>query len=134
MLQCYEVVEAGCKSKRKSEHLHIGLQKLHQELLTMDGNFDKDKNDDDVGSIEVNVLSNQVLSNLTFTLQDLVHVRCRGKPKSLRQKNPKENKKRTCTICKQTWHVRTNCPSRKQARYSICILRFIMIYIKMLLI
>jgi hypothetical protein len=65
----------------------------------MDGDCDKDKSDD-VGSVEGNMLSSQVLSNLTFTLQDPVHVRCRGKPKSLRQKNPKENKKRTCTICK----------------------------------
>jgi hypothetical protein len=97
----------------------------------MDGDCDKDKSDDDdVGSVEGNVLSSQVLSNLTFTLQDPVYVRCRGKQKSLRQKNPKENKKRTYTICKQTRHVRTNCPSHKQARYSICILRFTMIYIK----
>ncbi|XP_059455147.1 protein FAR1-RELATED SEQUENCE 5-like [Corylus avellana] len=112
MLQFYEVIEAGCQSKRKYEHLGIGLEKLHHKLLAMD-------DDCDVGSADGPVLNNQVLSNLGFTLQDPLNVRCRGKPKSLRQKNPKENqeiKKRACSICKKTGHVRTNCPSQKQAR------------------
>jgi hypothetical protein len=77
--------------------------------------------DCDVGSAEGPVLNNQVLSNLTFTLQDPLSVCCRRKPKSLRQKNPKENKeikKRACSICKKTGHVRTSCPSQKQVRYS----------------
>ena len=77
--------------------------------------------DCDVGSAEGPVLNNQVLSNLAFNLQDPLNVRCRGKPKSLRQKNPKENqeiKKRACSICRKTGHVKTNCPSQKQARYS----------------
>jgi len=86
MLQFYEVVEVGCQSKRKYQHLGIGLQKLHHELLTMDDNSDKDINDGDEGRAEDLVLNNQVLSNLTFTLQDPLHVRCKGKPKSLRQK------------------------------------------------
>ena len=116
MLQCYEVVEAMCQSKRQYEHLDIGLQKLHHELLLMNGDCDKDKKDDDVGNVEGHVLNSQVLSNLKFTLQDPVHVRCRGKLNSLLQKNPKEIKKRTCTICKQARHVRTNCPSHKQTR------------------
>jgi hypothetical protein len=121
MLQFYEVVEVGCQSKRKYEHLGIGLQKLHRELLIMDDGSDKDINDANEGSAEDLVLNNQVLSNLTFTLQDPLHVRCKGAPKSVRQKNPKEKQamtKRTCSICKKTGHVRTNCPSHKQTRYS----------------
>jgi hypothetical protein len=57
MLQCYEVVEVGCQSKRQYEHLGIGLQKLHHELLTMNGDCDKDKKDDDVGNVEGHVLN-----------------------------------------------------------------------------
>jgi hypothetical protein len=57
MLQFYEVIDAGCQSKRKYEHLGIGLEKLHHELLAMD-------DDCDVGSAEGPVLNNQVLSNL----------------------------------------------------------------------
>jgi len=128
MLQFYEVVEVGCQSKRKYEHLGIGLQKLHHELLTMDDDSDKNINDGDEGSAEDLVLNNQVLSNLTFTLQDPLHVRCKGKPKSVRQKNSKEKQvmtKRTCTICKKTGHVRTNCPSHKQIRYSYTFFYFI---------
>jgi hypothetical protein len=122
MLKIYDVVEVGCQSKRKYDHFSIGLQKMHDELLMMDDDCDKDINDVDVGSVEGHVFNNQVLSNLAFTLQDPPHVSCRGKPKSLRQKkNPKENqtnKKRTCSICKKIGHVRTNCPSHKHARYS----------------
>jgi hypothetical protein len=55
-------------------------------------------------------------------MQDPVHVHSKGKPKSLRKKkNSKEKqvmKKMTCIICNKTGHVRSNCPSHKQARYS----------------
>jgi hypothetical protein len=67
----------------------------------MDDDCDKDIEDGDVGSANGLVLNNQVLSNITFTLQDPVHVPCRGRPKSLRQKHPKEKKAastRTCSI------------------------------------
>jgi hypothetical protein len=132
MLQFYEVVEVGCQSKRKYKHLGIGLQKLHHELLIMDDDSKKDINDGDEGSIKDLVLNNQVLSNLTLTLQDPLHVRCKGKPKSLRQKNPKEKqamKKMKCTVCKKTWHMRTNCPSHKVFLYIFYL--FTIIYINM---
>jgi len=135
MLQFYEVVEVGCQSKRKYEHLGIGLKKLYHELLTMNDDSDKDINDGDEESAEDLVLNNQVLSNLTFTLQDPLHVRCKGKPESVRQKSSKEKqamKKRACTICKKTGHVKTNCPSHKQTRYSfLYIMLFTIIYINM---
>jgi hypothetical protein len=70
MLQFYDVVEARCQSKRNYEHLGIRLQKLHHELFTMDDDCDQVEKDDDVGSVDGPVLNSQVLSNLTFTLQD----------------------------------------------------------------
>jgi hypothetical protein len=101
--------------------LGIGLQKLRHELLTMDDDCDKDIDNGDVGSANSLVLNSQVLSNITFMLQDPVHVPCRGQSKSLRQKHPKEKQAastRTCSIYKKTGHVKSNCPSHKQARYS----------------
>jgi len=60
----------------------------------MDDDCDKDIENGDVGSADGLVLNNQVLSNITFTLQDSVHVPCRRRPKSLRQIHPRENKKK----------------------------------------
>ncbi|OMO53287.1 FAR1-related protein [Corchorus olitorius] len=54
-----------------------------------------------------------------MTLQDPLHVRSRGRPKSLRAKNLKENQsrpsgiKRKCTMCKAEGHNKTTCPSLK---------------------
>jgi hypothetical protein len=73
-LQFDDVVELGFHSKKKYEHLVIGLQKLCHELLTMDDDCDKDIEDGDVGSANGLVLNSQVLSNIIFTLQDPVHV------------------------------------------------------------
>jgi hypothetical protein len=107
-LQFDDVVDLGSHSKKKYEHLGIGLQKLHHELLTTDDDCDKDIENGDVGSADGLVLNNQVLSNITFTLQDSVHVPCRRRPKSLRQIHPREKKKkkktastRTCSIAKK---------------------------------
>ncbi|KAK7856524.1 hypothetical protein CFP56_022627 [Quercus suber] len=60
--------------------------------------------------------NNQVLSNLPITLRDPPYVSSKGRPKVLRQKHPKEKqlmKRRKCSICKETDHVRTNCPTHK---------------------
>ncbi|OMO61723.1 Zinc finger, PMZ-type [Corchorus olitorius] len=58
-------------------------------------------------------------SNIVMTLQDPLHVRSRGRPKSLRAKNLKENQsrpsgiKRKCTMCKAEGHKKITCPSLK---------------------
>jgi hypothetical protein len=65
----------------------------------MDDNCDKDIEDGDVGSFE-----GLGLSNNTVTLQNPLHVPCKGRPKALRQKHPKEKQgavPRTSSICKQ---------------------------------
>ena len=56
---------------------------------------------DDLGSLDNATLNNQVLSNLSITLQDPPYVPSRGRPKALRQKHPKEKqltKMRKCSI------------------------------------
>jgi hypothetical protein len=103
-LQFNDVVEWGSHSKKKYEHLGNGLQKLRHELLTIDDDCDKNIEDCELGSADGPILDNQVLSNITFMLQDHVHVPCNGRPKSLRQKHPKEKQAtstRTCSICKK---------------------------------
>ena len=105
----------------------------------MDDDCDKDIEDGDVGSFEGHLLNSQVLSNITCTLQDPIVVPCRGRPNSLRQKHPKEKQgtvTRTCSICKQICHVRSNCPSHRQTRSSYfyyIIFQFIILYIKCIL-
>ena len=81
---------------KKYEHLDLALQKVHVELLAM-------HDVDDLVSSDNTILNSQVLSNLPGALQDPLYVLSKGRPKSLRQKNPKENqptKKRKCSICK----------------------------------
>ena len=87
----------------------------------MDDDCDKDIENGVVGSADGPVLNSQVLSNNTFILQDPIHVPCRGRSKALRQKHPREKqsmKKMTCSICNTVGHVKSNCHSLKQARYS----------------
>ena len=119
MLQFLEVAEVGSQSIKKYEHLRLALQKIRGELLAMRDECDDSTNMSNLGSF-INIISNsQVLSNLPVALQDLPHVLSKGRPKSLRQKHPKENqpmKKRKCSICKKTGHVRSNCPSHKKSR------------------
>ena len=74
---------------------------------------------DDLVSPDNTTLNNQVLSNLPITLRDPPHVPSKGRPKALRKKHPKEKqlmKKRKCSFCKETGHVRTNCPTHKHFR------------------
>lgn len=132
MLQFYELVEMGCQSRRTYEYLDHILQKLQDELHTIHDECDKDPKDVDVGRVEDLIQNSQVQSNLTFTLQDPLHVPSKGRPKSLRQKHPKEKqvaKKRTSSICKKMGHLRSTCPLHKHARYSYNYL-FRTIYIK----
>ena len=73
---------------------------------------------DDSGSPDNTILKNQVLSNLLIALWDPPHVPSKGRTKALRQKHLREKqltKKRKCSICKETGHVRSNCPSHKHS-------------------
>ena len=112
ILQILEVAEARSKSKKKYKHLGHTLRKVHEELLAMQDVYVVD----DLGSPNNTILNNQVLSNLPITLRDPPPVLSKGRPKALRQKHPKEKqltKKRKCSICKETGHVRTNCLTHK---------------------
>lgn len=57
-------------------------------------------------------------------LKDPLHVPNKRRPKSLRQKNPKENhlkKQKKCSVCKTPGHTKTRCPVSNQERYVLCI-------------
>ncbi|OMO81532.1 hypothetical protein CCACVL1_12374 [Corchorus capsularis] len=117
MMQFLEVAENGSKSRRKYEHLSHSLQRIHEEILAI-----SDENEE---NLEASVptpnfeATNLDESNIVMTLQDPLHVRSRGRPKSLRAKNPKENQskpsgiKRKCTMCKAEGHNKTTCLSLK---------------------
>uniref|UniRef100_A0A7N2LJA6 Protein FAR1-RELATED SEQUENCE n=1 Tax=Quercus lobata TaxID=97700 RepID=A0A7N2LJA6_QUELO len=114
MLKFLEVAEEGSQSEKQYKHLGQTLQKVHEKLLAMQDVY----NVDELGSPNNTTLNNQVLSNLPITLQDPPNVPSKGRPKALRQKHPKEKqlmKKRKCSICKETAHVRTNCPTHKHS-------------------
>ncbi|OMO51406.1 Cysteine-rich receptor-like protein kinase, partial [Corchorus capsularis] len=110
--------KAGSKSRRKYEHLSLNLQKIREELLAMDdGEGDIIAND---GDVEGRTQS-QLLTNITPILKDPMHVPTKGRPKSLRQRNPKETiqqgkGKKKCGVCKKPGHTRTTCPVGKQLR------------------
>ena len=79
-----------------------------------------DETEGDLGSRTIHEHSNQVVSNLEFTLTNPPRVPSRGRPKSLRQKYTIENKakkKRKCSICRETGHLKSSCPSEKKIRY-----------------
>ncbi|KAG5535674.1 hypothetical protein RHGRI_023439 [Rhododendron griersonianum] len=125
MIEVLKVVEEGQKSQKKHAHLALALHKVHSELLAM-GEEEEDNEDinidGDLGSAPLLEGGTQLLSNITFTLHDPPHVASKGRPKSLRQKHPMENqvgKKRKCGICRQPGHIRTNCPTQKEARDNV---------------
>ncbi|XP_028080761.1 protein FAR1-RELATED SEQUENCE 5-like [Camellia sinensis] len=119
MIEFLKDVEEGQKSEKKHDYLALALQKTHCELLAMDDDSNEIENDDNSVNEILLEGGKQVLSNLEFTLQDPLPVASKGRPKSLRQKHPKENhvgKKRKCSICKQTGHIRTSCHQQNQPR------------------
>ncbi|KAK7816826.1 protein far1-related sequence 5 [Quercus suber] len=115
MLQFLKVVEVGSQLEKQYKHLGQTLRKVHEELLAIQDVYDVD----DLESPDNTTLNNQVLLNLPITLRDPPHVPSKGRPKTLRQKHPKEKqltKKRKCIICKKKrGHVRTNCPTHKHS-------------------
>ncbi|KAF5452610.1 hypothetical protein F2P56_027586 [Juglans regia] len=116
MIQLYDIVELASQSVEKHNHFTLALEKVHKEMLAMDEHVECSRvvpvNDDQI-------VRSQVVSNFSQTVQDPPRVPTKGRPKSLRAKNPKETqitKKRRCSICKNEGHVKNNCPSASRMR------------------
>ncbi|XP_041001586.1 protein FAR1-RELATED SEQUENCE 5-like [Juglans microcarpa x Juglans regia] len=115
MMQFYDIAELGSQSIHKCNHLSLALDKEHKELLLMEEIEGKEKAEGGNMSLtDSQMLRSQVVSNFTQILLDPPRVPTKGRPKSLRAKNPKETqimKKRRCSICKTESHAKNNCPS-----------------------
>ncbi|KAG6700022.1 hypothetical protein I3842_08G090500 [Carya illinoinensis] len=88
MMQFYDIADLGSQSKKNFE---VG----------------------DMSHNDSPILRSQVISNVSQTIQNPQHVPTKGRPKSLRAKNPKETqsvKKRHYSICKIEGHTKNNCP------------------------
>ncbi|KAG6628924.1 hypothetical protein CIPAW_14G046800 [Carya illinoinensis] len=88
MIQLYDIVELGSQSAEKHNHLCIALEKVHKELLAMEDHVACSQRGE-----STNIIQNersQVVSNFSQTVQDPPRVPTKGRPKSLRSKNPKE--------------------------------------------
>ncbi|XP_012833068.1 PREDICTED: uncharacterized protein LOC105953933 [Erythranthe guttata] len=116
-----EVVEEGQKSQRKHDYLALALRKTHSELLDLDDESNETRIHGGSAIEKQPQHSGHQLSNMPVTLLDPPHVSSKGRPKSLRLKHPMESqsgKKRKCSICKQTGHIKTSCSLHKQASHN----------------
>ncbi|KAG7948219.1 hypothetical protein I3843_13G000200 [Carya illinoinensis] len=114
MMQFYDVADLGSQSSFKMNHLSHALEKVHNELLLMEDIGERNFEVGDMSHNDSPMLRSQVISNFSQTIQDPQRVPTKGRPKSLRPKNPKETqtvKKRRCSICKIEGHTKNNCPS-----------------------
>ena len=114
MMQFQDIAELGSQSCFRMKHLSVALEKVHKELLLMEGAADKDKEDGEMSRNDSPMFRSQVMSNFSQTIQDPQRQATKGRPKSMRAKNPKETPsltKRRCSICKFQGHTKTNCPS-----------------------
>ncbi|KAG6703898.1 hypothetical protein I3842_07G108600 [Carya illinoinensis] len=115
MMQFYDIAELGSQSIQKCQHLSLALDKVHKELLSMEQvEGEKNLEDENMSLNDSQMFKSQVVSNFSQVLQDPPRVATKGRPKSLRAKNPKETqtaKKRRCSICKIEGHAKNNCPS-----------------------
>ncbi|KAL3510279.1 hypothetical protein ACH5RR_029680 [Cinchona calisaya] len=140
-MEFLELVELAYGSREKYNHLKRVIKNIRMEFLTMDDNIENEVESDlpriiatendsltnipiskNVGLTRTLIRGNndQVEPNVGFILQDPVHVISRGRPKSLRQKNPKEclpGKRRTCGSCQELGYNRNGCPTKKQKRH-----------------
>ncbi|XP_042988798.1 protein FAR1-RELATED SEQUENCE 5-like [Carya illinoinensis] len=115
MMQFYDIAELGSQSIQKCQHLSLALDKVHKEFLSMEQvEGEKNLEDENMSLNDSQMFKSQVVSNFSQVLQDPPRVATKGRPKSLRAKNPKETqtaKKRRCSICKIEGHAKNNCPS-----------------------
>ncbi|XP_042939380.1 protein FAR1-RELATED SEQUENCE 5-like [Carya illinoinensis] len=113
MMQFYDIADLGSQSSFKMNHLSLALEKVHRELLLMENIGEKNFEVGDMSHNDSPILRSQVISNVSQTIQNPQHVPTKGRPKSLRAKNPKETqsvKKRHYSICKIEGHTKNNCP------------------------
>ncbi|EYU26870.1 hypothetical protein MIMGU_mgv1a025010mg [Erythranthe guttata] len=118
LIQFLEVVEEGQKSQRKHDYLALALRTTHSELLDLDDESNETRIHGGSAIEKQPQHSGQQLSNMPVTLLDPAHVSSKGRSKSLRLKHLMESqsgKKRKCSICKQTGHIKTSCSLHKQA-------------------
>ncbi|XP_035544601.1 protein FAR1-RELATED SEQUENCE 5-like [Juglans regia] len=111
MIQLYDIVELASQSAKKHNHFTLALEKVYKELLAMEDHVECSQT---MPTNECIPSRSQVISNFSQTVQDPPRVPTKGRPKSLRAKNPKETqttKKRRCSICKNEGHAKNNCPS-----------------------
>ncbi|KAG2674503.1 hypothetical protein I3760_13G139800 [Carya illinoinensis] len=95
-------------------HLSLAFDKVHKELLSMEDIGEQTIEDGAMSRVDSPMIKSQIISNFFQILQDPQRVPTKGRPKSLRLKNPRETqsvKKRRCGICKVEGHTRNNCPS-----------------------
>ncbi|KAG2665634.1 hypothetical protein I3760_15G017000 [Carya illinoinensis] len=114
MMQFYDIAELGSQSIQKCQHLSLALDKVHKELLSMEQvEGEKKLEDQNMSMNDSQMFKSQVVSNFSQVLQDPPRVATKGRPKSLRAKNPKKTqtaKKRCCSICKIEGYAKNNCP------------------------
>ncbi|KAG2681169.1 hypothetical protein I3760_06G050300 [Carya illinoinensis] len=114
MMQFYDIAELGSQSRFKMNHLSLALDKVHKELLSMEDIGEQNLEAGDMSRVDSPMIRSQVISNFSGILLDPQRVPTKGRPKSMRSKNPRETqsvKKRRCGICKVEGHTRNNCPS-----------------------
>ncbi|KAG6705508.1 hypothetical protein I3842_07G182100 [Carya illinoinensis] len=90
MMQFYDVADLGLQSSFKMNHLSHALEKVHNELLLMEDIGERNFEVEDMSHNDSPMLRSQVISNFSQTIQDPQRVPTKGRPKSLRAKNPKE--------------------------------------------
>ncbi|KAG7975489.1 hypothetical protein I3843_06G102100 [Carya illinoinensis] len=118
----YDIAELGSQSSFRMNHLSLVLEKVHKELLLMEDVGEINLEAGEMSRNDSPMLRSQVISNFSQTIQDPQRVPTKGRPKSLRAKNPKETqavKKRRCSICKIEGHTKNSCPSLGRTSVSI---------------
>ncbi|KAG7990901.1 hypothetical protein I3843_02G047900 [Carya illinoinensis] len=98
----------------QKSHLMMQFYDVHKELLSTEDIGEQNIEDGAMSRVDSTMIRSQVISNFFQILQDPQRVPTKGRPKSLRSKNPRKTqsvRKRRRGICKVEGHTRNNCPS-----------------------